>query len=53
MSIELFRLDTQQNNPIGVLQRAENWSTSVLAAVALHPNEAPVVADLRSRFKNY
>lgn len=25
---------------------AENWNTSVLAAVALHPNEAPVVADL-------
>lgn len=25
---------------------AEFWNTSVLAAVALHPNEAPVVADL-------
>lgn len=25
---------------------AEYWNTSVLAAVALHPNEAPVVADL-------
>jgi TatD DNase family protein len=25
---------------------AEKWNTSVLAAVALHPNEAPVVADL-------
>jgi TatD DNase family protein len=27
---------------------AEKWNTSVLAAVALHPNEAPVVADLES-----
>ncbi len=25
---------------------AEYWNTSVLAAVALHPNEAPVIADL-------
>jgi TatD DNase family protein len=25
---------------------AEHWNTSVLAAVALHPNEAPVVPDL-------
>lgn len=25
---------------------AERWDTSVLAAVALHPNEAPVVSDL-------
>jgi len=25
---------------------AEHWNTSVLAAVALHPNEAPVVEDL-------
>jgi len=25
---------------------AEKWDTAVLAAVALHPNEAPVVADL-------
>ena len=25
---------------------AEHWNTSVLAAVALHPNEAPVVKDL-------
>jgi len=25
---------------------AEKWNTTVLAAVALHPNEAPVVADL-------
>ena len=27
---------------------AEKWNTSVLAAVALHPNEAPVVADLEA-----
>ena len=27
---------------------AEKWDTSVLAAVALHPNEAPVVNDLES-----
>lgn len=27
---------------------AETWNTSVLAAVALHPNEAPVVADLEA-----
>ena len=27
---------------------AEKWSTSVLAAVALHPNEAPVVDDLEA-----
>lgn len=27
---------------------AEKWNTSVLAAVALHPNEAPVVADLNA-----
>jgi len=27
---------------------AEHWNTQVLAAVALHPNEAPVVADLES-----
>lgn len=26
---------------------AEHWNTSVLAAVALHPNEAPVVSDLQ------
>ena len=25
---------------------AEKWNTQVLAAVALHPNEAPVVEDL-------
>jgi TatD DNase family protein len=30
---------------------AEKWSTSVLAAVALHPNEAPVVADLEADLK--
>lgn len=29
---------------------AEIYSTSVLAAVALHPNEAPVVADMRADF---
>ncbi|MEI9907878.1 MAG: TatD family hydrolase [Actinomycetota bacterium] len=29
---------------------AEYWNTSVLAAVALHPNEAPVVADLDHDF---
>ena len=27
---------------------AEKWNTSVLATVALHPNEAPVVADLEA-----
>ncbi len=27
---------------------AEKWNTSVLAAVALHPNEAPVVADVEA-----
>ena len=27
---------------------AEKWDTAVLAAVALHPNEAPVVADLEA-----
>ncbi len=27
---------------------AEKWNTSVLAAVALHPNEAPVVEDLEA-----
>ena len=27
---------------------AEKWSSSVLAAVALHPNEAPVVKDLEA-----
>lgn len=27
---------------------AEHWNTKILAAVALHPNEAPVVADLES-----
>ncbi len=27
---------------------AEKWNTAVLAAVALHPNEAPVVADLEA-----
>jgi len=30
------------------VQAAEKWNTSVLAAVALHPNEAPVVADLEA-----
>lgn len=30
---------------------AEKWNTSVLAAVALHPNEAPVVKDLDSDLK--
>lgn len=30
---------------------AEKWNTSVLAAVALHPNEAPVVPDLESDLK--
>ena len=30
---------------------AEKWNTSVLAAVALHPNEAPVVADLEADLK--
>lgn len=30
---------------------AEKWSTSVLAAVALHPNEAPVVKDLAGDWK--
>ncbi len=33
------------------VQAAEKWSTSVLAAVALHPNEAPVVADLEADLK--
>lgn len=28
------------------VQAAEHWNDTVLAAVALHPNEAPVVADL-------
>lgn len=30
---------------------AEKWNTSVLAAVALHPNEAPVVQDLEADLK--
>jgi TatD DNase family protein len=30
---------------------AEKWNTSVLAAVALHPNEAPVVPDLAADLK--
>jgi TatD DNase family protein len=30
---------------------AEKWNTSVLATVALHPNEAPVVADLEGDLK--
>jgi TatD DNase family protein len=30
---------------------AEKWNTSVLAAVALHPNEAPVVEDLDADLK--
>jgi TatD DNase family protein len=30
---------------------AEKWNTSVLAAVALHPNEAPVVVDLAADLK--
>lgn len=30
---------------------AEKWNTSVLAAVALHPNEAPVVEDLDGDLK--
>jgi TatD DNase family protein len=29
------------------VQAAEHWNDTVLAAVALHPNEAPVVADLK------
>ena len=33
------------------VQAAEKWNTSVLAAVALHPNEAPIVADLESDLK--
>ena len=33
------------------VQAAEKWNTSVLAAVALHPNEAPVVADLEADLK--
>ena len=33
------------------VQAAEKWSSSVLAAVALHPNEAPVVADLEADLK--
>ena len=33
------------------VQAAEKWDTSVLAAVALHPNEAPVVADLEADLK--
>jgi TatD DNase family protein len=33
------------------VEAAEKWNTSVLAAVALHPNEAPVVADLESDLK--
>ena len=30
---------------------AEKWNSSVLAAVALHPNEAPVVEDLEADLK--
>ena len=30
---------------------AEKWNSSVLAAVALHPNEAPVVDDLKADLK--
>jgi TatD DNase family protein len=30
---------------------AEKWNSSVLAAVALHPNEAPVVEDLKADLK--
>ena len=33
------------------VQAAEKWNTTVLAAVALHPNEAPVVADLDADLK--
>ena len=33
------------------VQAAEKWDTTVLAAVALHPNEAPVVADLEADLK--
>jgi TatD DNase family protein len=33
------------------VQAAEKWNTSVLAAVALHPNEAPVVPDLDADLK--
>jgi TatD DNase family protein len=33
------------------VQAAEKWNTSVVAAVALHPNEAPVVADLDADLK--
>lgn len=29
---------------------AEKWNTSVLAAVALHPNEAPIVKDMHADF---
>ena len=33
------------------VQAAEKWNSSILAAVALHPNEAPVVADLEADLK--
>lgn len=33
------------------VQAAEKWNTSILAAVALHPNEAPVVQDLDADLK--
>lgn len=33
------------------VQAAEKWNTSILAAVALHPNEAPVVQDLEADLK--
>jgi TatD DNase family protein len=33
------------------VQAADKWNTTVLAAVALHPNEAPVVADLDADLK--
>lgn len=33
------------------VQAAEKWNSSILAAVALHPNEAPVAADLEADLK--
>jgi TatD DNase family protein len=51
MLIALFKLDIQQNNPNGVFKPQKSGTPSVLAAVALHPNEAPVVADLDADLK--
>jgi TatD DNase family protein len=49
--IALCKLDIQQNNLNGAWQRRNTLSDRVLAAVALHPNEAPIVADMDADLK--